>query len=58
MFVDSDDWVEPDYCEKALKAAVENHVSCVVFGVNNIVEESVAFYSKQRGCILHYILLF
>lgn len=46
MFVDSDDWVKPDYCEKALKAAVENQVSCVVFGVNNIVEESVAFYSK------------
>ena len=39
MFVESDDWVEPDYCEKALKAAVENHVSCVVFGVNNIVNE-------------------
>jgi glycosyltransferase involved in cell wall biosynthesis len=46
MFVDSDDWVESDYCEKALKAAVENHVSCVVFGVNNIVDETVAFYSK------------
>ena len=46
MFIDSDDWVEPDYCETALKSAVENKVNCVVFGVNNIVDGKCEFYSK------------
>ena len=46
MFVDSDDWVEPDYCEKALMSAVEYNVSCVVFGVNNIVNGKCESCSK------------
>ena len=27
MFVDSDDWVEPDFCESALSQLLENNVS-------------------------------
>ena len=46
MFVDSDDWVEPNYCEKALTSAVEYKVSCVAFGVSNIVDGKCEFYSK------------
>ncbi len=32
MFVDSDDYVEPDFCEIALKTLNEKKVSCVSFG--------------------------
>ena len=31
MFVDSDDWVAPDFCEKAYEAAVCNNADVVVF---------------------------
>lgn len=32
MFVDSDDWVEPDFCELAHRAAVEHQADMVTFG--------------------------
>jgi glycosyltransferase involved in cell wall biosynthesis len=32
MFVDSDDWVEPTYCEKALKAILEHQVDLAIMG--------------------------
>ncbi len=32
MFVDSDDWVEPDFCECALSQLMENKVRLLVFG--------------------------
>lgn len=32
MFVDSDDWVEPNFCETALQLALNNNVDCVAFG--------------------------
>lgn len=38
MFVDSDDWVEPDFCETALKLALENNVEMVAFMFNNVFE--------------------
>ena len=38
MFVDSDDWVEPDFCETALKLALENNVQMVAFMFNNVFE--------------------
>ena len=38
MFVDSDDWVEPDFCETALKLALENNVEMVAFMYNNVFE--------------------
>lgn len=31
MFVDSDDWLEPDCCEKAMKAMLTNDVELVMF---------------------------
>ena len=31
MFVDSDDWLEPDCCEKALQAMLKNDVELVMF---------------------------
>ena len=36
MFVDSDDWVEPEFCEKALYTAIRNNVQIVAFGYNNV----------------------
>ena len=38
MFVDSDDWVEPDFCETALKLALDNNVQMVAFMYNNVFE--------------------
>lgn len=38
MFVDSDDWVEPGFCEIPYKAAVENGADLVIFGLK-IVEK-------------------
>ena len=32
MFVDSDDWVEPNFCEAALQLALTKKVDCVAFG--------------------------
>lgn len=37
MFVDSDDWVEPDFCKKALEMAIKEDVPIVSFGYNNVV---------------------
>ena len=36
MFVDSDDWVEPTYCEKALEMIQKHQVPMVVFGYKKI----------------------
>ena len=38
MFVDSDDWVEPTFCERALETAILQGVDCVAVGVNVINE--------------------
>lgn len=41
MFVDSDDYVEPNFCEKAFQIIKENNVTCASFGYfehkNNII---------------------
>ena len=36
MFVDSDDWVEPDFCAVALRLAQENQAQVVSFGYNEV----------------------
>ena len=36
MFVDSDDWVEPTYCERALEQAILQNAACVAFGITTI----------------------
>lgn len=35
MWVDSDDWVEPTFCEKALELVLEYHADIVCFGYNS-----------------------
>jgi glycosyltransferase involved in cell wall biosynthesis len=37
MFVDSDDWVEPDFCKRALEMAIREDVSIVSFAYNNVI---------------------
>ena len=37
-FVDSDDWIAPDYCETLLMAALENHVKLVCCGRYDVEE--------------------
>ena len=32
MFIDSDDYVEPDFCEKAYRCVTDNNVLCASFG--------------------------
>ena len=39
MFVDSDDWVEKDFCEIPYKAAVENKADMVVFR-NDVIKQN------------------
>jgi len=34
MFIDSDDWVEPDFCEKPYRAAIEYNADLVLFSFN------------------------
>ena len=54
MFVDSDDWVEPEFCEKALEMAIKEEVPIVSFGYNNvaikdnIIKRYERFTSKVR----------
>ena len=38
MFVDSDDWVVPDFCECALSQLLENNVRLLVFGHKGVYE--------------------
>ena len=33
MFVDSDDWVDPDFCKVPYEAAIENQADLVIFAV-------------------------
>lgn len=39
MFVDSDDWVEPDFCYSALEMVLKEGVKMAAFGYNNICYE-------------------
>ena len=39
MFVDSDDYVEPDFCRKALGVSLAKEVDIVSFGFNKITKE-------------------
>ena len=39
LFVDSDDWVEPDFCESALSQLLENNVRLLVFGHKGVYEK-------------------
>lgn len=41
QFVDSDDWVDPEFCEIPLRAAVENNADLVIF------QYTICFSNKQ-----------
>lgn len=53
MFVDSDDWVEKNYCSMALQKAKETESDIVVFGYNDvfndrIVKRSIATKDEKK----------
>ena len=47
MFVDSDDWVEPTFCEKALEMVLEHKVEIVIVGYNS------AYLNKSIPRVTH-----
>lgn len=48
MFVDSDDWVEPNFCEAALQLALTKKVDCVAFGYYEYLNrEKKTFHTNQ-----------
>ena len=48
MFVDSDDWVEPNYCSEALNKAKDNNCDIVVFGYNNIYKYHIDITQRKE----------
>lgn len=53
MFVDSDDWVETNFCSFALKKCIETQSDIVVFGYNDVyenktVKKSIAFENEKQ----------
>ena len=48
MFVDSDDWVEPGFCEIPLKAALENNADLVIFQLAIATETGQVKKGKKR----------
>ena len=51
MFVGADDWVEPDFCETALKLALENNVQMVAFMFNNVFEDRDHTITEKRPAV-------
>lgn len=52
MFVDSDDWVELNFCEDALNLAISNNVECVAFGYFEYREGKLFDYKTQNPRIM------
>lgn len=48
MFVDSDDYVEPQFCEIPLKLALEKGVDIVTFGYNKVFEDGHNWYRRTN----------
>ena len=49
MFVDGDDWVEPDFCKTALRLALENNAQVVSFGFNLVfVDKNGKLTGKKK----------
>lgn len=52
MFVDSDDWVEPNFCEAALQLALTKKVDCVAFGYYEHQDNKrIPFHTNQPRII-------
>lgn len=50
MFLDGDDWLSPDCCEKAYEALVDNDVELVMFDtINNYSNTAIIQYSFNDG---------
>ncbi len=49
MFVDSDDWVEPEFCEAPLRAAMENDADLVVFCFTKVCQSGQTIPVKLSG---------
>ena len=49
MFVDSDDWVEPDFCKRALEMAIREDVPIVSFAYNNVIIKEKNNEIKKYG---------
>lgn len=45
LFVDADDWIEPDLCEKTYNVAIDNNADLVLFTYNQIIGDKII--SKQ-----------
>ena len=48
MFIDSDDWVEPDFCEKPYRAAVKHDADLIIFSFN-IIRKDGSIIRKETG---------
>lgn len=51
MFVGADDWVEPDFCETALRLAQENNVQLVTFMYNDVFEGRDHTITEKRPAV-------
>jgi len=51
MFVDSDDWIEPDFCETALRLALENNVQMVAFMYNFVFADKNGSITDKRPTV-------
>ena len=63
-FVDPDDWIEPNYIERMLELALEEHCDVVACGINKTYEyvmgtndgkEHIFNFRSSKECILNYI---
>ena len=50
MFVDSDDWVEPDFCMQALRMIDEHNVQVVAFGHCCVSVDQRKLYDRVTKC--------
>lgn len=52
MFVDSDDWVEENFCDEALACATKNDVKIVSFGLRLVYDDHSEIKTVKTPCIL------
>ena len=52
MFLDSDDWLEPQALERSYDAIIKNNVDVVLFGVMSIAESQK--FAEETGCYNKY----
>ena len=63
-FVDSDDFIEIDMCEKLYTAAIENHCDIVMNGIKLVKNKEISYeftgnskvYSKEEACKLFFMI--